>query len=208
VIIESKMLNNKNTIEKTFKIFIPFLFILLVSVMGCKSNVSLNLQKITIKDKLNPIHYFIGYQHKLNFEKVVLFIDGSGRFPASKDFGKGSEASLYGFSVVYPEKTYIQDSTKFFIHNSRELRIFELKAVLDDLIKKGTKKILLLSESEGTMLAPEIAKLYHKKICGVISISGSVFPFKEDILFATENRIGQFKNIPSKNYVENIFNEI
>ena len=199
----AKHLNMKNTLQR--RIFIPFL---LLFIVGCKSKISLNIQKFTVKNKLHHIDYFVGYSSKLNFEKVVLFIGGTGRMSASQDFGKGSEASIYGYSIVYPEKSFIQDSTKYFKRDNRKQRMYELKTVVDDLIKKGTKKILLLSESEGTMLAPEIAKIYQDKVSGLISLSGSIFPFKDDILFASENRIGQFKKLPSKKKIEKIFREI
>lgn len=201
------MLIKKDILQRKIKIFTPFLFFLLF-IVGCKSHISLNLNKFTVINKPHHVDYFIGYPSELSFEKIVLFIGGTGRFPASQDFGKGSEASLYGFSVVYPEKSYIQDSTEYFKHDNRKQRMYELKTVVDDLIKKGTKKILILSESEGTMLAPEIAKIYQDKVCGLISLGGSIFPFKDDILFASENRIGQFEKLPSKNNIENIFLKI
>ncbi|HGY54798.1 MAG TPA: hypothetical protein ENK44_03765 [Caldithrix abyssi] len=202
------MLIKKDTLQRKIRIFISFLFFYLFFIVGCKSHVSLNLKKFTVKNKLHHVDYFIGYPSELSYEKIVLLISGTGRFSASQDFGKGSEASLYGFSVVYPEKSFIQDSTEYFKHDNRKQRMYELKTVIDDLIKKGTKKILILSESEGTMLAPEIAKLYQDKICGLISLGGSIFPFKDDILFASENRIGQFEKLLPKNNVENIFREI
>ncbi len=202
------MLIKKGTLQRKIRIFISFLFFHLFFIVGCKSHVSLNLRKFTVKNKLHHVDYFIGYPSELSYEKIVLFISGTGRYSASQDFGKGSEASLYGFSVVYPEKSFIQDSTEYFKHDNRKQRMYELKTVIDDLIKKGTKKILILSESEGTMLAPEIAKLYQDKIGGLIALGGSIFPFKDDILFASENRIGQFEKLLPKNNVENIFREI
>ncbi len=95
------MLIKKDALQRKIKIFISFLFFHLLFIVGCKSHISLNLNKFTVKNKLNHVDYFVGYPSELSFEKIVLFIGGTGRLPASQDFGKGSEASLYGLNLLY-----------------------------------------------------------------------------------------------------------
>ena len=84
-----------------------FVFVMLIS--GCGSSVNMQLRKDTAPGMLNPVSYFTGFSGALNREQMVLFIRGTGRFPASHDFGMGAEATLVGFSVVYPQKSYVDD---------------------------------------------------------------------------------------------------
>ncbi len=164
---------------------------------GCRHNLSLKMQRNFVKGPLNEVMYYLGYPDTLNYEKVVLFIRGTGRFPASRDFGMGAEASMFGYSIVYPEKSYIDDPQKYYIHDNRAQRMHDLTIIIDDLLEKGTKDILILADSEGTMLAPGIALKYSQSVKGMVCMAGSVFPFVQDIEYSVKNDIGIFERIES-----------
>ncbi len=171
---------------------ITFLFALLLFVNGCATTVSMNIKESVAVGRLNPVIYYTGYSGALSREQVVLFVRGTGRFPASRDFGMGAEAVLIGFSVVYPQKSYVNDEKQYYLHDHRGQRLHDLCAISDDLIAQGTKRILLLADSEGTMLAPEIAARYSRYVCGLVCMGGSVTTFEEDIRFCNANGRGIF----------------
>ncbi len=169
-----------------------WLLVFVVLVSGCGSSVNMQLRKDTAPGALNPVSYFTGFSGTLNREQTVLFIRGTGRFPASHDFGMGAEATLVGFSVVYPQKSYVDDEEQYYRHDHREQRLHDLCAVIDDLIAHGAKRILLLADSEGTLLAPEIAARYSRYVCGLVCIGGSVFTFEEDLRYSAVHEKGVF----------------
>lgn len=174
------------------KVYFLLLFIIIILMTNCRTMLSLKIVKHSAKGTLNQVDYYVGYVDTLLYERVLLVIRGTGRAPASHDFGMGAEASLFGYSIIYPEKSYVDDETAYFIHDNRMQRLHDIHAVITDLLDRGTRHILILAESEGTMFAPELAAFYHDTVSGLICIGGSVFPFREDILYAAENKIGQF----------------
>ncbi len=176
--------------------------------LSCTSGVKLKFEKFVVKDELNDVIYYIGYSDILNYEKFVFFIRGTGRVDASHDFGMGAEASLFGYSLVYPQKSYLDNEREYFIHDNRQQRMHDNKIVIEDLIKKGAKKILLLADSEGTMLAPEIAVEYSNYICGLVCMGGSVSTFEENLLYTVSNKKGIFTNTEDLGILTNKISEI
>ena len=159
-----------------------------ILLCSCESQISLSIQKHCARGELNDVIYYTGYSEKSNKDKVVLLIRGTGRFDASQDFGMGAEATLFGFSIVYLQKSYVEDEKKYYIHDNRKQRMHDIKTVIDDLIRQKVKTILLIADSEGTMLAPEIAVKYSNNICGLVCMGGSVFTFEEELLYAAAKK--------------------
>jgi pimeloyl-ACP methyl ester carboxylesterase len=120
----------------------------------------------------------------------LLYVRGTGADPVSRDFGKGAEASRFGFQIVYPERRFSEEPAEFKRRDSRDARIQEIRAVLDDLVRRGTREVLVLAESEGTMLAPELLVQYPSLIIGFVSLSGSVMPFENDLIWLAEQGRG------------------
>ncbi len=171
------------------------LILLLLAMTGCATTVSLNLKQNTAVGPMNPVTYYTGFSGKPSLEQVVLFVRGTGRFPASHDFGMGAEATLLGFAVVYPQKSYVDDETQYFIHDGHDQRLHDLTVICDDLIRQGTKRILLLADSEGTMLAPELARRYKDYVCGLVCMGGSLATFEEDIRYCHAKGLGLFGQV-------------
>ncbi|MFP4418902.1 MAG: alpha/beta hydrolase family protein [Chitinispirillaceae bacterium] len=180
---------------------VPFL-------MSCQQSITLKAQRNVAKGELNDVLCYIGYPDTLSFGKVVLFIRGTGRFPATQDFGMGAEASLFGYSIVYPQKSYVNDPQKYYEHDSRYQRIHDLVAVIDDLIGRGTQQILILADSEGTMLAPELAKTYKDQVTGLVCMGGSLFPFEKDIEYCVNKKRGVFASIENEDELHASFDSI
>lgn len=183
------------------------LFTLLI-LSGCTSQIALNIKESIAHGELNDVTYYTGFSGSPTNERIVIFIRGTGRFDASHDFGMGAEASLFGFSIVYPQKSYVDDEKLYYVHDNRQQRIHDLKVVIEDLFKQGTKKILLLADSEGTMLAPEIASQYSNYICGLVCMGGSISTFEEDLLYTAAQKRNMLAEIKDSDLLVLKINEI
>ncbi|MDG5817058.1 prolyl oligopeptidase family serine peptidase [Chitinispirillales bacterium ANBcel5] len=158
---------------------------------GCSRTITLDFRRYVVEGETGDVTYYVGYNDETNYERVLLFIRGSGMFPASKDFGMGAEASLFGYQIVYPQKSDVFDEQEYFITNNRYQRLHDLNTVIDDLLERGIKEILIMADSEGTMLAPQIAAERGALITGYVAMAGSVSTFEEDLLFSVEHAIGR-----------------
>ncbi|MFW5774708.1 MAG: alpha/beta hydrolase family protein [Chitinivibrionales bacterium] len=183
-------------------------FSVVLILLSCQQSISLKAQRHVVKGELNDVVYYIGYPDSVNHKRVVLFIRGTGRFPATRDFGMGAEASLFGYSIVYPQKSFVNDPQKYHEHDSRYQRMHDLVTVIEDLIGRGTQEILILADSEGTMLAPEIAEKYESTVSGLVCMGGSVSPFEKDIEYCVEHSRGVFASIENLDALHATFDSI
>ncbi|MBN2436762.1 MAG: hypothetical protein JXK07_15990 [Spirochaetes bacterium] len=174
---------------------------------GCSTYLSLSFIENNIHGEKNTVTYYTGFAGKPDYQKVLLYIEGSGRHHASKKFGMGAEASLYGYSIVYPQKKDIHNKDTYFTSNNRDQRLHDLRTVIKDLKSKGAVEILILSESEGTMLAPALSFEFQDIVSGLICISGSLNTFEADLISSIKNKTGRYKEWQLSS-VEQLNNEI
>lgn len=152
-------------------------------LMSCHPTLSLHLARIEAPASNERVHYYLGRaQPDTPIEKVLLYIEGSYKGPVSQSFGAGAQASEFGYAIAYPERNFTQDPVEFARHDTRDQRIKELTGVLDDLMRRGTQRVVLLAQSEGSMLAPELGARYAPHIAGLICISCSLTPMRHDLL--------------------------
>ncbi|MBI5495965.1 MAG: alpha/beta hydrolase [Deltaproteobacteria bacterium] len=162
---------------------------LISATPGCRHRIRLAI--VPVEMGQGQPRYFVGVpDDRRSWEKVVLYVAGTGREPASRHFGLAAEATLKGFVVAYPEKMFLADAAAFHRADSRGQRLSELVAVVDDLDRRGMRKLLVVAASEGTQVAHEIAARYPARTVGVICLAGSVTPFREDLLWAASHRPG------------------
>jgi hypothetical protein len=125
-------------------------------------------------------------------KKVLVYLEGTSRQPATHNFGIGAEASLFGYAIAYSERMYLDDANQFSHAESREQRILETRVVIDDLLSRGAERVLLLAQSEGTMLAPEIAMSLGAKTAGLVCMGGSLNSFRHDLSHSARTRHPRF----------------
>lgn len=169
---------------------VPFRLGLVAALLAsgaCHRSVNLAITRV----ELGTGNYFVGTGNaQPSLEKVLVYVPGTGQEPASRHFGIGAEATLQGYAVVYPEKSFLEDDVAFHRADHREQRLSELVAVIDDLERRGMRRLLILAASEGTMVAHELAARYPSRVAGVICMAGSVTPFRDDLRWTSSHRSG------------------
>jgi predicted esterase len=164
----------------------------LAVVCACTHTVDLTIRKLQVPTDSteSPIEYYLGREsHNTSVEKTLIYLPGSGRASALSHFGTGAEATQLGYALAYPEKRYIADAARFLREDHRGARLEEAVAVVEDLKRQGMKRLLILAQSEGTMIAPELAHRYSAQVSGLICLGGSLVSFRQDLL-ATAVRLG------------------
>ena len=179
--------------------------LIFIIIMGsCTTTINVKYSLNRAQGELNEVSYFAGAKDNFNYEKVLLFIRGTTFESAAQDFGMGAEATYYGYIVIHPEKSYLDDLDKCIRLDNRIQRMHDLRTIIEDLKKKGTKEIIVIADSEGTMLAPALCVEYSDLIKGLVSMSGSLFSFREDLLYSTEYEKGQMNIFSLNEMVENL----
>lgn len=90
-----------------------------------------------------------------------MMIQGSGRESIKRRFGWGIEAASLGYDILYMEKYAINDSIKFLETDCRERRTDDVNNILgyvvDSIYRGKLKEVMIFADSEGGVVAPEIA---------------------------------------------------
>lgn len=145
---------------------------------------SLHLTRIAAPSDGARVHYYLGKASAdTSLEKVLVYVEGTYRGPVSRSFGAGAEASQFGYAIAYPERSYTDEPTQFARHDSRDQRLSELASVIDDLVRRGTRRLVILAQSEGSMLAPELVVRYASQVKGMVCISCGLSVFRDDLLW-------------------------
>lgn len=95
-------------------------------------------------------------------DKLIVLIQGSGEGSIRERFGYGAEAVTLGYDVVYLEK-YAWDNPAIFRRtDSRTRRLHDIRSalrfIIDSVYGGSVKTIGIISDSEGGVIAPDIAE--------------------------------------------------
>lgn len=196
------------------------LFLLLTLLVSCSNKVSLTIDKgKVINSKGEILKYYLGKksENKLS-DKLLVMIQGSGRDSITRRFGMGAGGARLGFDILYLEKYAFDDKELFDKTNCRERRIedieFVVNYVISNIYNNNLKEVLILADSEGGSIAPEIANDLKEITHMIIMGSGGYSQAKEfEVLLEKElnsNKKGIFRKVGIKNKEDllNKFTEI
>jgi len=138
------------------------LFFITVLFSGCTAGFNVGFERnVFVNPNGDSLKYYIG--RKENDEpsdKLLIMIQGSGRESVARRFGWGIEAAGLGYDILYIEKFAFEDSLRFFQTDTRERRYNDITSVLkyaeNNVYKGHLKEIMIIADSEGGVIAPEI----------------------------------------------------
>lgn len=165
--------------------FVP-LAVLAATLGACapSRSVALDLRRFEAPSPDGPVVYYLGRPPGTpERTSALLYLRGTGAEPASVDFGKAAETTLFGYDIAYPERGFVADPSQFLRADHRPQRLSEAVAVFDQLVAGGVERVLLFAESEATMFAPELAMSRSSKTVALVCVAGSLAPFAEDLLW-------------------------
>lgn len=140
---------------------ILFLFSLLLA--GCTRSFDVGFKTyVIVNSQGDSLTYYIGHKADTKeSDNLLVMIQGSGNESITRRFGWGIEAAGLGYDILYMEKFAFNDSVKFYLTDCRERRVSDINCVLtqvvDSIYKGSLKEVLLFADSEGGVIAPEIA---------------------------------------------------
>lgn len=192
------------------------LFVLMITIVllitSCTRSVSITIEKGAITNSRGEhLEYYIGKKSKSNLSnKLLVMIQGSGRESITEKFGMGAEGATLGYDVLYLEKYGYNEKELYNKTNCRERRVEDIEFVLDCVIgniyDNNLKEVLILADSEGGSIAPEIANNIDKVTHMIIMGAGGYSQAKEfEILLNKElenDKEGNFKKAGIKNQQE------
>ncbi len=172
---------------------IVLLLCLIVSIGSCSRSINLSFEKYEVANLRGEKLYFY-IAKKPNTEsgnKLLVMIQGSGRWSIQRRFGLGAEASLFGFDILYLEKYAFDDKKLFRETDCRERRVEDIKFVinhvLNDIYKGKVNELAIVADSEGGIIAPEVALSIKEAAHLLILGMGGYSQSKEfEILFEKE----------------------
>jgi esterase/lipase len=181
---------SKNILLLATIIFLAFYFYACTGYsvnMGIKGYTAVNEDNDSLK-------YYIGTEDgSAGKSKLLVLVQGSGRESISRRFGWGAEAAMFGYDVLYLEKYAYDDSLKFLKTDCRERRMKDISFAINDVAKNvygnNLTEICLFADSEGGVLAPELASeiALVKKIL-ILGNGGLSGVEKINILFDKEKK--------------------
>jgi pimeloyl-ACP methyl ester carboxylesterase len=142
-----------------------FAIIILITIFlsGCTASFNVGFERnVFVKTNGDSLKYYVGHRENSEpSEKLLVMIQGSGRESITRRIGWGIEAAGLGYDILYLEKFAFEDSLVFFQTDSRERRYDDVTSVLnyvENSIYNGKlKEIMIFADSEGGVIAPEIA---------------------------------------------------
>lgn len=144
------------------KILILFVLALSVYISNCSTSIGLGIKTYNVtNDEGDTLTFYLGAKEEGLSNKLLVMVQGSGRESIKRRFGWGIEASSLGYDILYMEKYAFNDSIKFLLTDSRERRIDDINYILtyvtDSLYEGNLNEVIIFADSEGGVLAPEIA---------------------------------------------------
>lgn len=193
------MLQSKNLI------FILFLFI-----FSCDHKIKTHISQYEIQNKSEEeIKFYIEKQNEKELKNnLIVFIQGSGRNSIKNRFGMGSYFFNLNYDALYIEKYAIDNEQLFNETNNLERRIKDIVFVLEYVIEKiyndKLQDILIISDSEGGVIAPEIS-LKVKQIKKIIVLGAGGYTQEEEFRILLEKQIkSKKKSFFDKSGIKNI----
>jgi pimeloyl-ACP methyl ester carboxylesterase len=155
-----------------------YVILILAAVLfpGCTASYNVGFERnMLVKPNGDSLKYFIGHRENAEpSEKLLIMIQGSGRESIARRFGWGIEAAGLGYDILYLEKFAFEDSLLFFQTDTRERRYDDITSVMkyvENVIYKGRlKEIMIIADSEGGVIAPEITA-NNKKVNKLLVLS-------------------------------------
>src|SRR5674476_421572 len=110
----------------------------------------------------DSLFFYLGLKEGSNgSDKLLVMVQGSGRESIQRRFGWEVEAANLGYDILYMEKYAFDDSAKFSMTDCRQRRMDDIDYILtyvaDSLYLGNLNEIMLFADSEGGVLAPELA---------------------------------------------------
>src|ERR1035437_2684364 len=143
------------------KIFI--IIFCIITFIGCTRSISVGIKSYAVTNSMgDSLSFYLGLKEGSNgSDKLLVMVQGSGRESIQRRFGWGVEAANLGYDILYMEKYDFNDSVKFSMTDCRQRRMedinFILSYVADSLYHGNLNEIMLFADSEGGVLAPELA---------------------------------------------------
>ncbi|MCP3660203.1 MAG: alpha/beta hydrolase [Bacteroidetes bacterium] len=169
-----------------------------LSLVAC-TRIDMSIKDYSVKnDKGKSISFYICTEEK-NTEpsnKLLLYIQGSGRFSV-KEYGyRGAPAVYLGYDVLFIEKYGYDDKKLFYKTNSFERRIndinFVLNHVKEDIYKNKLTEVAVMADSDGGVIAPKIASNIPN-LSGLIVLGAGGLPQKKEFEIFLEKEMAQEK---------------
>lgn len=95
-------------------------------------------------------------------DKLIVMIQGSGEGSIRERFGYGAEAVTLGYDVIYLEKYAWDNGATFRRTDSRTRRLQDIRSalrfIIDSVYGGSAKTIGIISDSEGGVIAPDVAE--------------------------------------------------
>ena len=138
-------------------------FLISIFLAGCSRSFDVGFKTyVNTNPQGESLTYYIGQKaDSMPCDKLLVMIQGSGNESIRRRFGWGIEAAGLGYDILYMEKYAFNDSAKFYLTDCRERRVSDINCVLtyvvDSIYKGNLKEVLLFADSEGGVIAPEIA---------------------------------------------------
>lgn len=134
-----------------------------IAFFSCSKSVSIGIKPYSITNSHgDSLYFYLGQKaESKGSDKLLVMIQGSGRESIKRRFGWGIEASSLGYDILYMEKYAFNDSIKFMQTDCRERRTDDinniLKYVAESIYNGNLKEVMIFADSEGGVIAPEIA---------------------------------------------------
>lgn len=148
---------------KRLVLFGLLISIVLMVIFCSTGNVSSTMEKGDISNSRGEhLEYYLGKKSDKELSnKLLVMIQGSGRESIRESFGMGAEGATLGYDVLYMEKYAFDNEEMYNKTNCRERRIGDIELVINHVINNvydnNLKEVLILANSEGGSIAPEIA---------------------------------------------------
>ena len=142
-----------------------FFFLLALGIAGgaCSRSTKLSFRpgRVTLA-KADSLQYYLARKSEKELQKKLLvFIQGSGNDSIKNYFGYGTEAAQLGFDILYLEKYRFNVDSAFRRTDTRERRVNDItkavRHVIDNEYKGELEELAIIADSEGGVIAPEIA---------------------------------------------------
>jgi len=180
-------------LKKSF--IVGILCLITFSLISCTTKVSLDIEKGEVVN-LNgeSLTYYLGKRSKDELSnKLLVVIQGSGRESVKNRFGMGASGASLGFDILYIEKYAFNDKELFNKTNSRNRRINDIKFTVEEVVKNvyegELKEILIVADSEGGVIAPEIAYELKETITHMIIMGAGGYPQRKEFQILLEEQL-------------------
>ncbi len=135
------------------------ILLLLVALVGCSG---LDIHNYKIKNSAKEqLRFYISHANDQKLSnKLIIMIQGSSHSSVRRRFGM-IENFFPAVDVLYMEKYAIDNDNVFWENNYRQRRIHDISSIIrhvtTEIYKNKLKQVYIVADSEGGVIAPEIA---------------------------------------------------